>query len=120
MPYKDREVRKRQGRERWHNRTPEQKERRREYEARHRLAIKIEVLTHYGNGIPACVTCGEARLACLSIDHINNNGAEERRGMAKYGFSIYRCLKSQGFPKGYQTLCMNCQFIKAHEYRGFH
>ena len=125
MPYKDKEVENERRRELWHNRTPEQMEKRRERERiraqlpeqkQRRLATKIEVLTYYGKGILACVICGEVRLACLSIDHIDNNGAEERKSRIKYGFNVYKHLKSQGFPKGYQTLCMNCQFIKAHEY----
>jgi hypothetical protein len=34
---------------------------------------KIEVLTYYGNGICACVACGESRPACLTIDHIKGD-----------------------------------------------
>jgi len=133
MPYKDKETAKKRRRELWSNRTPEQKERRRkrvrlhdkrperkEYQCKRRFAAKVEILTYYGNGNPVCVTCGESRLACLSLDHINNNGAEERRSRAKYGYNIYKHLKAQSFPSGYQTLCMNCQFIKAHERQGFY
>lgn len=81
-----------------------------------RKSLKIEVLTHYGGGEAACVTCGENRLACLSIDHINGGGAKlrhERKISSGPGF--YSWLKQNGFPEGHQTLCMNCQFIKREE-----
>jgi len=63
---------------------------------------KEAVLTHYGNGKLACVRCGEARLPCLTI-----SGNNKRRGQG-----LYMWLKKYKYPEGYQTLCMNCQFIK--------
>ena len=82
-----------------------------------RAQLKIEVMTHYGNGKQACVNCGENRLACLSIDHINNNGAKHRREESRVKNDFYPWLKEHKFPKGYQTLCMNCQWIKRIAYR---
>ena len=84
-------------------------------EAEERNTIKIEVLTHYGKGKCACVLCGEARLACLSIDHISGNGCRERKqhGSGFFGLKFYKRLRKGGYPRGYQTLCMNCQFCKA-------
>jgi len=82
-------------------------------EAELRVEIKREVLTHYGNGKLACVTCGESRLACLSIDHIDGGGVSHRKELNAYGYRFYGRLKRANFPKGYQTLCMNCQFVKA-------
>ena len=82
------------------------------YQERHRTAVKIEVLVHYGNGRCSCVMCGESRLACLSIDHINGNGSKERKALKRYGYSFYLFLRRENYPKGLQTLCMNCQFCK--------
>jgi len=84
-------------------------------EARLRVTIKAEVLIHYGNGKYACVVCGESRPACLSIDHINGNGCQERKrfGANRFGYKFYLYLKKNKYPAGYQTLCMNCQFVKA-------
>ena len=79
------------------------------YQQQRQLLQKIEILTHYGGGKLACIQCGEARLDCLSLDHIEDNGAEHRRQRGNYH---YKMLKDQGFPEGYQTLCMNCQWIK--------
>lgn len=74
---------------------------------------KLKILTHYGKGKAACVLCGENRIACLSIDHINNDGYEQRKQMHGRGSdTLYRWLETNNYPTGYQTLCMNCQFIK--------
>lgn len=78
-----------------------------------REQLKVRVLTHYGNGKLACVVCGESRLVCLSIDHLNNKGAEHRK---KIGNDIYIWLEENNYPSGFQTLCMNDQWIKKAEY----
>ncbi|KKN15177.1 hypothetical protein LCGC14_0988660 [marine sediment metagenome] len=85
------------------------------YQRDRRRVLKKELLTHYGNGKCACVRCGESRLACLSIDHIEGRGSHLRKGALRGSGAFYNWLKKQGYPKGYQTLCMNCQFIKRFE-----
>lgn len=87
----------------------------RELSAICRAKKKYEVLTYYGGGDCHCVYCNEDRIDCLSIDHINNNGEEHRKTLSFQGSYFYQYLKKQGFPDGYQTLCMNCQFIKKAE-----
>ncbi len=77
--------------------------------------LKVEVLTHYGDDSLACVWCGEDRVACLSIDHIEGRGNRQRKGSLRSSSSFYSWLKKQGYPSGYQTLCMNCQFVKRFE-----
>ncbi len=79
---------------------------------RTKARLKLLVLTVYGNGEMKCVQCGEERSACLSIDHINNNGASHRRELNRSGTLFYRWLRDNRFPMGYQTLCMNCQWVK--------
>lgn len=76
--------------------------------------LKEEILTYYNNKLsPECVVCGEKRTQCLLIDHIKGDGYIQRRvGSPSAGSHFYRWLKKQGFPEGYQTLCMNCQWIK--------
>jgi len=78
---------------------------------------KETVLKVYGNGVLACVVCGESRIDCLSIDHIEGNGAEHRKEIGNGSATLYRWLKLNNFPSGFQTLCMNCQFIKEAEVR---
>jgi hypothetical protein len=54
--------------------------------------------------------CSDIR--CLTIDHINGGGRQERKKLKKVGVTFYHWLQKQGYPEGYQVLCMNCQFIK--------
>ncbi len=77
--------------------------------------LKAEVLTHYGNSNLACVKCGFDDIRALSIDHMEGRGNRHRQGKLRTSASFYTWLKKQGYPKGYQTLCMNCQFLKRAE-----
>lgn len=74
------------------------------------------VLKNYGNELPKCVDCGFNDVRCLEIDHINNDGAKERKkifGNSKMaGGAFYRWLIKNNYPKGYQVLCKNCNWLK--------
>ena len=65
------------------------------------------VFEAYGGAI--CNCCGETQPEFLSIDHINNDGAEHRREIGNSGSRIYQWLRIHNFPEGFQVLCMNCQ-----------
>lgn len=81
-----------------------------------RWGCKVRVLTHYGNGKLACVRCGFDDLRALSIDHIDGQGERDRFHLGRQGgHPFYKWLIDNGYPKGCQTLCMNCQFIKREE-----
>ncbi len=71
---------------------------------------KLKVLTYYSrdNIVPKCVCCGETIIEFLGIDHINNNGAEERKQIGLIGADFYAWLIKQGYPEGYQVMCHNC------------
>lgn len=74
-------------------------------------ALKLEVLTFYGPEHRLCCSwpgCLIADIDMLSLDHTNNNGAEHRKTVKK----VYRWVKKQGFPEGFQTLCGGHQFKK--------
>ena len=71
--------------------------------------LKNEVYMAYGGYKCAC--CGEANEKFLSLDHINNNGAEHRKMVDRR--KIYYWLKKNNYPFGFQVLCMNCNFGKA-------
>lgn len=76
-----------------------------------REAVRHEVYMAYGGYNCAC--CGETERTFLSIDHVNNDGAEHRRSCRlNSGEQLYRWLKRNGFPSGFQILCMNCQWGK--------
>ena len=81
------------------------------------LKLKTEVLSFYGKGECKCCVCGMDNLDCLSLDHLNNNGYEHRKVLRSN--SIYKFVRKNGFPEGYQTLCMNCQWIKKAEHIRF-
>lgn len=82
------------------------------------VKARLEALEHYGGKPPKCKECGELRTPCLSLDHIDNNGAEHRRNMTKeYGYKlggnqILMWLKKNNYPSGFQVLCYNCNIIK--------
>lgn len=79
--------------------------------------LKAEVMAAYGG---KCACCGESEIRFLSIDHINNDGATHRRTLkgsgkgSRTGVNIYRWLKKNAYPSGFQVLCFNCNMGKAH------
>lgn len=104
----------------WYRKNKEKvKARAKEHQIRWYDALKTKVLTYYSEvDYPECVRCRETRLPCLSLDHINNNGAEHRRQLNGHGGKgFYDWIDKNNYPHGYQTLCMNCQFLKEHERR---
>ena len=94
-------------------------EQRREFRDRHReqrnaesrrrsQREKQEAINHYGG---KCLCCGEKELVFLGIDHIDGGGRAHREQLGG-GNRIYRWLKQNGYPSGFQTLCHNCNFAK--------
>lgn len=79
--------------------------------------LRHEAIMAYGGYKCAC--CGETEPLFLSIDHINNDGAEHRRSLGYEGngkgasSATYSWLKKNGYPGGFQVLCMNCNTGKA-------
>jgi len=129
----NRERRLRYGR--WYRSRPEYREYIRKYNAIHRDKIyerknalrrmhakrlKEEVFRHYSPSL-ICQNCGFADLRALSIDHVSGGGGSHRRaiGRERGGTLFYEWLKHNGYPIGYQVLCMNCQFIKRIESKEF-
>lgn len=79
---------------------------------KYKLRAKLTILDRYGK---VCANCGFDDIRALHLDHIENNGAEERKSLGSQKFSganFYLYLIKQGLPDGYQTLCANCNFIK--------
>lgn len=76
--------------------------------------LRYDVFSHYCKGEPRCECCGENIIEFLSIDHINNNGAEERKrlGWRGRGKAFYYWLVKNNYPEGYQVLCCNCNHGK--------
>lgn len=74
--------------------------------------VKRSVLQQYGGAFCAC--CGECELEFLTMDHMDNGGAEHRRSEGWKAYHIYRWLTEHNFPSGFQVLCMNCNWAKRH------
>lgn len=70
--------------------------------------LKAAAFGAYGGA--RCSCCGESQPLMLTIDHVNNDGAEHRRRIRRHG--LYAWLKQQGYPPGYQVLCFNCNVGK--------
>ncbi len=64
--------------------------------------VKTVLFNHYGGLKCVWPSCPEIDLDVLSLDHVNDNGAEERRALAMVGggSNFYRWLKKQGYPTG--------------------
>lgn len=74
-----------------------------------RKSVRIETLMQYGG---KCAKCGIDDIEVLDLDHIYDDGAEERRKNL-FAYNLCRKLKKEGFPKGrYQVLCKNCNWKK--------
>jgi len=71
---------------------------------RRRTELKLAVIKGYGG---ACTCCGETNPIFLTIDHVNGDGAQDRRKGLKAGKLAVKLIQ-QGFPSGYQILCWNC------------
>ena len=77
--------------------------------------LRRAVMTHLGG--PFCSHCGYNNEKALSIDHINNDGAQERKKM-NHVYSIYRGilrLPENEAREHYQVLCRNCNWLKQQE-----
>ncbi len=70
---------------------------------------RMVVLLHYSNENPKCACCGERENKFLCIDHINGGGKKHRKIT---GSHFYRWVAKNGFPKGLQVLCHNCNMAK--------
>lgn len=78
-----------------------------------RRKVKEGVFTHYGG---KCTCCGESQMQFLSLDHVNNDGAQHRRSlgtMVSGGVSFYYWVRKNGYPSYLQILCFNCNHAKA-------
>lgn len=67
-------------------------------------------LIHYSGNPPKCACCGEKIYEFLTIDHINGDGAQHRKKIKGSGSKIYYWLVQNNYPKGFQVLCMNCNW----------
>jgi hypothetical protein len=103
------------------------KEKRRKYQEEHKEEIKeqvkkywskirLQVMSHYSPELK-CACCRESHIEFLTIDHINNDGAEHRK---EVGHVLYFWLINNNYPEGFQVLCYNCNMCKGYYGECFH
>jgi hypothetical protein len=73
--------------------------------------LRILVLTRYSRGEPRCARCGST--ANLGIDHIRSRAERKEAGRKPdVGPRLWRRLRNEAFPDGYQVLCRPCNSSK--------
>src|SRR5579885_571173 len=85
-----------------------------EYQHKKYQDEKVEALVQYGKNksLQCCwENCNVDDPDMLSLDHVNNDGAIDRE-IRGTGINLYRTLKKEGYPEGFQTLCFNHQMKK--------
>lgn len=72
----------------------------------YKLRLKREVFTAYGNKC-SCLKCDVENPKFLTIDHVNNDGAEHRKKV-KSGTQILLWARRNNFPPTLRLMCWNC------------
>jgi len=79
-----------------------------------RASVRDAAFAAYGGY--KCVCCGETEPLFMTLDHIDNDGADFRRKVygkrTAAGYHTYLWLAKNGYPKTVQVLCMNCNHGK--------
>ncbi len=70
--------------------------------------LRKKIYLHYGN---KCKTCGIEDRDVFTIDHVLNNGKEERK-IFKCTQAVFMKIVREGYPDSYQLLCRNCNWKK--------
>src|SRR3990167_2782356 len=71
-----------------------------------RRILKQKVINGYGG---KCECCNESILEFLTLDHINDDGAEHRRKLrSRQSRRLYDDIIWRNFPSGFRVLCFNC------------
>lgn len=68
--------------------------------------LKLIVYNHYNN---KCQCCGESVEDFLTIDHINNDGNQQRLKINS-GLPFYKWIIKNNFPDDLRILCFNCNY----------
>jgi hypothetical protein len=85
----------------WKSRNPEKMK---EIQKNGYRKLRKQVMDAYG---AKCKCCGEEHDEFLTIDHIGGDGAKHRK---ETNNEVYAWLRRNGYPEGFQVLCMNCNF----------
>lgn len=87
----------------------ENPEKAKEYQRLYMQQIRIEVLKELGG---VCRICSFSDVRALQIDHVNGDGAEDRRKMRGRKYLLFVLDSVKNKENRYQLLCANCNWIK--------
>ncbi len=78
--------------------------------------LRLEVFRHYCGGEPHCQCpgCDTTYIEFLQLDHVNGDGAAHRKEnhLGTGGPRLWRWVRANGYPEGFQVLCRNCNGAK--------
>lgn len=77
-----------------------------------RQEIRQTIFNHYGQKCNCTCGCNTTNPRHLTLDHVENNGAEHRKEVGKSEF-FYRWVIRNNFPEDLQILCFNCNCAKS-------
>jgi hypothetical protein len=77
-----------------------------------RIKIRLEALRKYGGEFPKCSCCGEDRYEFLVLDHVNDDGHEQRLVSKGGSTAMYAWLKRNNWPPGLEVCCHNCNMAR--------
>ncbi len=92
---------------------PKNPDKRQLQKAAYARSVKVQCLDQYGKTCP----CGEQDKDVLTLDHVNDDGADHRRETNTRGLNFYIYLRKNGFPSNppLKVLCLNCQYKKRND-----
>lgn len=82
------------------------------YQKEYGRKLKEDVYAAYGN---ACACCGETYVPYLTLDRVNNDGAEHRKKLRGGWYAMLGELRRLRYPDWIQILCGNCHLAKTRE-----
>lgn len=117
MPYQNIEKRKKRQREYARKRyvsDPEYRKKKNQPRPERYQKLRKEILNLLGN---KCSKCNFSDFRALEIDHVRNNGSEERKNWNVFPFLCHVLKEVKKGSEDYQLLCANCNRIKEWERR---
>lgn len=77
--------------------------------------LKYQVFSHYCKEVLHCQCsgCKTTYIGFLQLDHIKDNGREhvDNKGKRLIGPNLWRWVRNNGYPEGFQVLCINCNSL---------
>lgn len=87
-------------------------EKRRAVSKKNVKVCKEAALTYYSGHACVWPGCDVTDADMLTLDHIKDDGAAERKTVRRLGVVLFSYLRRRGWPSGYQVLCANHQIKK--------